>query len=158
MLVRICGRRKGKLPTHPVRCQSHAVLQPRDLDVRKLRLGGGPKQSGWSWTHLSSLLWNPESRSTRCWKYGSANHVAAQGKHLTNHARVCHGLRLTKQDHYFCVNFDHFLNQAFGGSWDSIENWVEPETKPPSENLACTNLWNALYQVSVFDFKMNWFH
>jgi len=26
-----------------------------------------------------------------------------------------------------------------GGSWGSIENWLEPKTKPPSGNLACTN-------------------
>jgi len=28
----------------------------------------------------------------------------------------------------------------FGGSWGSIENWLEPKTKPPSGNLACPNL------------------
>jgi len=25
----------------------------------------------------------------------------------------------------------------FGGSKGSIENWLEPKTKPPSRNLAC---------------------
>jgi hypothetical protein len=28
----------------------------------------------------------------------------------------------------------------YGGSWDSIENLLEPKTKPPSGNLACLNL------------------
>ncbi len=37
------------------------------------------------------------------------------------------------------------LNIVFGGSWGSTENWLEPKTKPPSGNLACPNLWNALY-------------
>jgi hypothetical protein len=27
----------------------------------------------------------------------------------------------------------------FGGSWGSIENWLEPKTKPKSGNLACPN-------------------
>jgi len=27
----------------------------------------------------------------------------------------------------------------FGGSWGSIENWLEPKTKPPWGNLACQN-------------------
>jgi len=31
-------------------------------------------------------------------------------------------------------------SSIFEGSWGSIENWLEPETKPPSENLACPNL------------------
>jgi hypothetical protein len=32
------------------------------------------------------------------------------------------------------------LSIIFGGSWVSIENWLEPETQPPSGNLACPNL------------------
>jgi len=28
-------------------------------------------------------------------------------------------------------------SSIFGGSWESIENWLEPKTKPPSGNLAC---------------------
>ncbi len=32
------------------------------------------------------------------------------------------------------------VSVAFGGSWDSCENWLEPNTKPPYENLACPNL------------------
>jgi len=31
------------------------------------------------------------------------------------------------------------------GSWSSIENRHKPKTEPPSGNLACQNLWNALY-------------
>jgi len=27
----------------------------------------------------------------------------------------------------------------FAGSWGSIENWLEPKTKPPTGNLACPN-------------------
>jgi len=30
-------------------------------------------------------------------------------------------------------------NSIFGGSWGSIENWLELENEPPLENLACTN-------------------
>jgi len=30
--------------------------------------------------------------------------------------------------------------RIFGGSWDSIENWLEPKTKPPWGNLAGPNL------------------
>jgi len=29
---------------------------------------------------------------------------------------------------------------VFRGSWGSIENWLEPKTKPPLGNLACSNL------------------
>jgi hypothetical protein len=32
------------------------------------------------------------------------------------------------------------LSSFFEGSWGSIKNWLEPKTKPPSENLACPNL------------------
>ena len=34
----------------------------------------------------------------------------------------------------------------FRGSWDSIESWLKPETKPPFAILAFQNLWNALYK------------
>jgi hypothetical protein len=27
------------------------------------------------------------------------------------------------------------LSSIFGGSWGSIENWLEPQTEPPSGNL-----------------------
>jgi len=27
-------------------------------------------------------------------------------------------------------------SSIFGGSWGRIKNWLEPETKPPSGNLA----------------------
>jgi len=30
-------------------------------------------------------------------------------------------------------------SSIFGGSWGSIENWLEPQTEPPLENLACPN-------------------
>jgi len=30
-------------------------------------------------------------------------------------------------------------SSIFGCSWGSIENWLEPKTKPPSGNLACLN-------------------
>jgi len=51
---------------------------------------------------------------------------------------VCHGYRLTNRDNYFQVDFYNFsLSSIFGGS--SIENWLEPKTKPPSGNLACPN-------------------
>jgi len=30
-------------------------------------------------------------------------------------------------------------SSVFGGSWGSIENWLEPKTKLPSGNLACPN-------------------
>ena len=36
-------------------------------------------------------------------------------------------------------------SSIFGGNWGSIENWLEPKTKPPSKKLVCPNLWNALY-------------
>jgi len=31
------------------------------------------------------------------------------------------------------------LGIIFGGIWGSIENWLEPKTKPPSGNSACPN-------------------
>jgi len=31
-------------------------------------------------------------------------------------------------------------SSIFGDSWGSIEIWLKPNTKPPSENLACPNL------------------
>ncbi len=42
------------------------------------------------------------------------------------------------------------LSIVFGGSWGSTENWLEPKTEPPSENLACPNLWNALLDALLF--------
>jgi len=30
-------------------------------------------------------------------------------------------------------------SSIFGGSWSSIENWLEPKTKPQSGNLAYIN-------------------
>ena len=33
----------------------------------------------------------------------------------------------------------------FRGSLGSIENWLEPKTKPTFASSACPNLWNALY-------------
>jgi len=35
------------------------------------------------------------------------------------------------------TNFE--LSSVFGGSWGSIENWLEPKTEPPLRNLACPN-------------------
>jgi len=32
------------------------------------------------------------------------------------------------------------LSIVFKGSWGSIENWLEPKTKPPSGNIACQNM------------------
>ncbi len=37
------------------------------------------------------------------------------------------------------------LSSIFGGNRDSIENCLEPKIEPPSENIACPNLWNVLY-------------
>ncbi len=31
------------------------------------------------------------------------------------------------------------ISSIFGGSWSSIENWLQPKTRPPLENLACPN-------------------
>ncbi len=36
------------------------------------------------------------------------------------------------------------LSIIFGGSWGSTENWLKPKNEPPSGNLSCPNLWNAL--------------
>jgi len=38
----------------------------------------------------------------------------------------------------------------FRGSWGSIVNWLEPKIEPPSRNLACPNLCNALYVLAQF--------
>jgi len=43
------------------------------------------------------------------------------------------------------INFESILttfqsSSIFGGSYGSIEKWLEPKTKPPSRNLACPNL------------------
>jgi len=35
------------------------------------------------------------------------------------------------------ANFE--LSCIFGGSWGSIENWLEPKTEPQSANSACPN-------------------
>jgi len=37
------------------------------------------------------------------------------------------------------------LSSIFGGSWGSIESWLEPNIEAPSENSAYPNLRNALY-------------
>jgi len=59
--------------------------------------------------------------------------------------RVCHWFRFLLAD--FLGRFWPLLNLALflEDSWDSMENWLEPKTKPPSGNLACPNTWNALY-------------
>jgi len=64
--------------------------------------------------------------------------------------RVCHWLRLTKRVAYFWVNISTSfkLSIIFGGSWGNTENWLEPKTELPSGNLACPNLWNALYYLN----------
>ncbi len=38
-------------------------------------------------------------------------------------------------------------SSVFGDNWGSIENWIDPKTKPPSGNFACPNLRNALYDL-----------
>jgi hypothetical protein len=58
---------------------------------------------------------------------------------------VCHEFRLTKPDDFFGVDLTTFESSSiFGGSWGSIENWFEPKTEPPLENLACRSPQNAL--------------
>ena len=47
--------------------------------------------------------------------------------------RVSHKFRLTKQEDYFRVNFNHFR-----GSWGSIGNWLELETKPCTIKSKCS--------------------
>jgi len=32
------------------------------------------------------------------------------------------------------------LSSIFGGSWGSIEDWLEPKTEPPLGKLACPEL------------------
>jgi len=57
-----------------------------------------------------------------------------------------------------------FESSSIGGSWGSIKIWLEPKIEPPSENLACPDLWNALYmkiRVCVSErrcyvFTINW--
>jgi len=56
------------------------------------------------------------------------------------------------------------LSIAFTFSWGSSVNWLELKTKPPWANLACLNLWNALYdfffrlqsKVTVLIFQLVW--
>jgi hypothetical protein len=47
--------------------------------------------------------------------------------------------RLLKQNDYFGSMFIFGLSSIFGGSCGSIENWLDPKTKPPLGNLACPN-------------------
>jgi hypothetical protein len=55
--------------------------------------------------------------------------------------RVCHGLRLRKQDDYFWVDLTTFeLSSIFGGSWGSNENWLKTKIESPLGYLACPNL------------------
>jgi len=37
-----------------------------------------------------------------------------------------------------CTTFGS--SSIFGGSWGSIENWLEPKIEPALENLACPHL------------------
>ncbi len=54
--------------------------------------------------------------------------------------RVCHGFRLTSEVMIFGLILTTFESSSiFGDSWGSIENWLEPKTEPPLENLACPN-------------------
>jgi len=39
---------------------------------------------------------------------------------------------------------DYFESSSIlGGSWGSIENWIEPKIEPPSGKFACPNLFFA---------------
>jgi len=67
--------------------------------------------------------------------------------------RVCHGFRLTKQyDYMFLSRFWPLLDWALfleaAGTVYSV-NWLKSKSKPPSENLACPNPWNTLYQIEI---------
>jgi len=55
--------------------------------------------------------------------------------------RVYHrSKRLPKRDDFFVLILAIFESSSiFGGSWGSIENWLEPKAKPPLGNLACQN-------------------
>ena len=61
--------------------------------------------------------------------------------------RVCHGLRLTNQDDYFRVTFDHFwrerhffeANLFFWRSWGSRKSCLEPKTRPAKPSLTKFN-------------------
>jgi len=47
----------------------------------------------------------------------------------------------------------------FGGSWSSVENWLEPKTETPSGNLACPNPRNTLCQHrKIIDSFISFFH
>ncbi len=54
--------------------------------------------------------------------------------------RVCHRFRLTRRDDCFGPIFTTFeSNRIFGGSWGSVDNWLELKTEPRQGNLACRN-------------------
>ncbi len=41
------------------------------------------------------------------------------------------------------------MSRIFGSSWGSYVNWLEPIIEPPSGNIACPNLCNALYKSNI---------
>jgi len=45
---------------------------------------------------------------------------------------------------------------VFRGSRGSCVNWIEPKIEPPSANLACPNLWNALYPCVLKCLRLPW--
>ncbi len=54
--------------------------------------------------------------------------------------------RLKKRDDFLGLILTTFESSSiFGGSWGSIENWLESKTEPPLGNLAYPNWRNALH-------------
>ena len=90
-------------------------------------------------TVLLLLLWMPDRKKTLSVEWSC---LSSLGTKLRRYLftvrylcyscyRVCRGFRLTKQDDYFRVNFDHFWSVVFWGTWGSSKNWLEPKTLPP---------------------------
>ncbi len=64
-----------------------------------------------------------------------------QNVFLSTFYRVCHGFRLQSELLIFESILTSFKPRiVFGGRWGGTENWLEPKTEPPWENLVCPNL------------------
>jgi len=78
-------------------------LEGRGIDPRPMLDGSGVKTMPGSIPAPNPGSFNIRKERKYRWPNG-----AHQKKYLTMLCRVCHGLRIIKQDDYFFVNFNHF--------------------------------------------------
>jgi len=101
---------------------------------------------------VNFYVWRIEFTNETCKKIIISIFLTLKATILDTWYRVCHGFRLTLWVAYFWVNFDPFWSKhLFLMQLGSVENWLQSKAEPPSGNLTCPNLWNALLCASQGD-------